>query len=425
MIKILLNLSAFFFIFCSSCFSQMRLQFPKGSLEEALFEDAQDGRFNRLGLEQAVLIASGVTQADLLKYIQKIDSIQNHISLSWPMKRLSRLKRAQIILYFLHQTTFRFYNPVATEIQSVLDQGIYNCVSSTMLFNILCERFGVRTGGIEIPTHLYSVILDPDSPSGHVEVQTTVVQGFMIRNMSKDEFIFDPKIQTWHGKRQVNGVSLIAVIYYNRGIYWIREKNFEKALPYYQRAYALDPNFPTLTSLVAELYTGSGNQFFESENYSKASQIYEQGFLFLKSRHDVASLAALRKNLCASLINEANEMIKIKRWEKAQSLLKQALKLGPDQETIHHNQKVLFYACGQDFVTHKNLNGALHLYQDALKVFPEERGFRQNLAWTYAKIGENLLQSRNFKKAKIWFALAFEETGEPQFSRVCQSLEKV
>ena len=114
--KILAGLMYLFFSFqCAE--SRVQLKFPRGSLEEALFEDASDGTFHRLGLEQAALIASGVQQKDLLYYIQKIDSIQNHISLQWTMKKRSADQKGRIILNYLHHRIFKKYDVDATEIQ--------------------------------------------------------------------------------------------------------------------------------------------------------------------------------------------------------------------------------------------------------------------------------------------------------------------
>jgi tetratricopeptide (TPR) repeat protein len=398
-------------------------EFPKGSLEEALFEDASDGRLDRVSLEQAALIASGISQRDLIKYIQKIDSIYNHIALRWPMKKLSPIQRGQVILHFLHQNVLKNYRPTATEIQKALDKGDYNCVSSTLLFNILCARFHVQTIGIEVPTHVYSAILNPRSKNGIKEVQTTIPQGFLVSKQAAlkiNEFISHPTIQTWKGKRRITQVPLVAVIYFNRGISWILKGDYAQALPFYRKVYRLDSEFPSLTPLISELYTSLGNKFFESQDYASAIRMYREGLSFLGR----SSVKLLSENLAAALINQTNVLMNQKRWNEAEILIKQAQDVGPFKETILYNRRAMYYAWGQDYIDQKKWHDALALYRKARKEFPHEKGFHQNLSWTYAKIGEELFKTHQLKKAKIWYAMAYRETGEQDFKKIRQWLEK-
>ena len=406
-------------------FSKASIEFPKGSLEEALFEDAADGEFNRLGLEQAALIASGVTQKDLLKYITKIDSLYNHIALRWPMKKLNAFQKGHVILVFLHRTALKTYDPGATEIQKALDDGRFNCVSATLLFNILCERFGVKTAGIEVPTHLYSVVYDKMSPFVSREVQTTIPLGFLIQQVPWNEFIYNSKIQTWKGKRVVSRVPLIAVIYYNRGIYWIRQKAYDKALPYYQRAFLLDPGFPALGELMVQLYAAWGYNFFNQGQYAKAVQIYREGLRLLQGKVTEKDATLLKEHLTAAFINSANLLMRDKKWENARLLLSEAGQLGFHNQTVVQNEKALYYAWGQDFIDQKKWYDALNIYQLARKNFPGEKGFLQNLKWTYARIGEDMIRRRDYKRAKAWFQKAHQDTAEPKFEEVSQWLEKV
>lgn len=351
-----MGVSSFLLIALTCAEAGPRLYFPKGSLEEALFEDARDGTFHRLSLEQAALIASGVSSRDLLKYIQKIDSLYNHIALRWSMAKRSDIDKGKIILNFLHRTTFKTYHPYATEIQQTLDHGRFNCVSSTLLFNILCERFQVNTQGIEIPTHIYSGIVDPHSKKIAQEVQTTSPLGFWIKEIPYNEFISHPDIQSWKGKRFVGKVALVAVIYYNRGIYWISQKNYGKALPYYRRAYELDPSFPNLKTLLAALYNEWGNQFFETEIYLKAIETYRTGLFFLEPHAEEP--IPLEKNLTSALINQANIAIHHRQWTQAQVFLQQAKGMGHFRDVIENNEKVLYYAWEKD--RHEKIDARIH-----------------------------------------------------------------
>ncbi len=419
--KIRVGLSTLLFCFVLSHAAHSGLCVPSDSLEQALFEDAADGKFHRLSLEHSVLIASGVSQKELPLYLSKIDALYNRMVLQYRIKNLSDLRKGFLILSFLHKNVFKIYDTSATEIQITLNTGRYNCVSSTLLFNILCTRLGLSTMSVEVPTHLYSIL---KTPSRNFEVQTTTPNGFLANLSQLNEFIYNPSIQKWKGKRFVNPVSLMAVIYYNRGLRWIREKNYEKALPFYQKAYRLDPEFPDLASLILDLYICRGNQFFENHEYSKAASIYQQGLPFLKQGERL-SQNAFTQNLAAAWINQSNTHMQRKDWLMAQSLLQKAEKLGTLKSLVFHNQKVLFYEWGKSLIDRKIWHEALKVYRQAQKIFPHEKGFQQNLVWVYAKIGDELLKKGKTKEAKIWFIRAFQETRDPTFYKVNQWLKKI
>ena len=421
---ILYCIGGVFFYIPPAAQADIVLQFPRGSLEEALFEDTRDGRLNRVGLEQAILIASEIDQDHLPLYVQKIDSLYNQIALRYPMKKFSPFQKGQTILKFLHQTVLRHYDASATEIQTALDTGKYNCVSATLLFNILCSRFGVRTAGVEVPTHLYAILFDPALKNGSVEVQTTSPQGFFIKGFFRNEFIYDSAIQTWQGKRTITDVELIGVVYYNRGIYWIKQKAFGRALPFYQKALTLDPRFPQLDLLVADLYTAWGNVFFQNQKFEQSAQIYLNGIYFLSQDKKFSIPKALKENYVSSLINQASLDIKQKKWDQAQERLKKAFKSGLFREKIINNSKALYYYWAQDYIERKNWEKALSIYRKARDEFPQEKGFEKNMIWIYAKAGEDLLREHELKKARIWFDQGYQETQEPHFKKASDWLRE-
>ena len=426
--KILAGLTVFFFFSFPYAQARVQLHFPQGSLEQALFEDASDGTFHRLGLEQAALIASGVGQKDLLKYIQKIDSIQNHISLlslRRPMKKRPVEERGRIILAYLHQTIFKKYDVDATEIQKTLDHGLFNCVSATLLFNILCERFQIKTAGMEIPTHVYSVMSGNLTGSRRFEVETTSPRGFDSVDIHKNEFIFRPDIQTWSGKRVVDKVPLIAVIYYNRGMTWIKDKNYGEALRFYLRAYLLDPQFPDLGSLLAELYTVWAHEFFSRGDFLSAIGIMKTGLAMISGEKILLEKIPLKRNLSAALLNQANIDMNQEKWTVAEARIAEASELGAYGSTLFQNRRSLYYLWGEALINRKDWSKALNLYRKANKFYPSEKGYRQNLIWVYSKVGEDFVRKRQLKEAHEWFGRAYEETKEVQFQRIELCLEKV
>ena len=54
------------------------------------------------------------------------------------------------------------YDPAANQLSRLFDEGKFNCVSATVLFNALAADCGLTARAIELPTHAYSVVAAGD-----------------------------------------------------------------------------------------------------------------------------------------------------------------------------------------------------------------------------------------------------------------------
>ena len=70
-----------------------------------------------------------------------------------------------------------------TELADALEQGRFNCVSATVLFNCLAERFGLHVCGLETPGHALSRLILPD---GRLDVETTCPRWFQLCTIPGD-----------------------------------------------------------------------------------------------------------------------------------------------------------------------------------------------------------------------------------------------
>ena len=67
------------------------------------------------------------------------------------------------------------YDLAYTDLRRVLDEGRFNCISATVLFNYLAGQCGLECRGLEMPGHAMSRVLLADGP---VDVETTCPQWF-------------------------------------------------------------------------------------------------------------------------------------------------------------------------------------------------------------------------------------------------------
>ena len=131
-------------------------------LEQNLFVDAADGCWDEHSLLEAALIASGVDRSELLwHYEAQVVGLTAELSRSGQMAATQR-EQAQAIFEFMHRRILRGgYQLDCTDLRVSLDEGRFNCVSASVLFNCLAGRFGLIAHGLEAPGHAMSrLILD-------------------------------------------------------------------------------------------------------------------------------------------------------------------------------------------------------------------------------------------------------------------------
>jgi hypothetical protein len=78
-------------------------------------------------------------------------------------------------LTFLHKNLFTGYSVLQTRVDTALESGIYNCVSSAVLYMIMARSVGLSVAGVRTPDHAFCTVLVNGQP---VDVETTNPLGF-------------------------------------------------------------------------------------------------------------------------------------------------------------------------------------------------------------------------------------------------------
>jgi len=255
--------------------------FRLGHLEERLFADAADGRLDEHSLLGATLIASGVQRAETLRQYEAqlsalVAQLRRRATPADPPRR-----RAERVFDFMHDRILRGgYRVESTDLRLTLDQGRYNCVSASVLFNCLAGEFGLAPCGLEIPGHAMSRLRLPDGP---LDVETTCPEWF--------RFIYDPKRQAElleeatglrpgdnRGQvREISPVQLTAMIYYNRGIELLAEKRFAEAAAANAKAVRLDPSSSTAWGNLLATLNNWAVALGETRHHAEAAHLLRSG----------------------------------------------------------------------------------------------------------------------------------------------------
>jgi hypothetical protein len=155
-------------------------------------------------------------------------------------------KAAENILFFLHSSVFKYYNPDSSTIDLIIDKGEFNCVSSSILYAIFLKKYGFESFGIETSDHVFIEIEFQDEK---IDVETT------------NKFGYDPgrKKEVLDDLGKLTGFSYVpAKDYKNR-------------------------NKIDLKKLLFLVYHNSANLFFLKGNYIKASNL---GYIISQGRND-------------------------------------------------------------------------------------------------------------------------------------------
>lgn len=329
------------------------------SKEEAdLFQDALDGKLHRWSFARAALMASGVKDPLEQKRYEAI--IERLITEA--KKLFGNLKnpfeKGEKLLRWLHKkSTLKKYLAGQTDLSVVLDKGLFNCVSSATLYNIIGRRLGLDLRAIEVPSHIFSILYDG---TRHADVETTTRSGFNPARDKKAQEAFKKKtgfryIPDKHRdkRREVGEVGLVALIYYNHGVFFSRQGRYHEGLYSYFRALSLDPEF-----------TSAG------------------------------------KNALSLLINWSVKLSREEKFEPATHILTVGLKLASRDATFIHNSKVIWRKYAQALIEQGKDKEAQSVLNKASEILPAEKGYFTSLkAWLYIRKGEQLAKKGQWERA--------------------------
>jgi tetratricopeptide (TPR) repeat protein len=237
-------------------------------LEAQILSDATDGGFRHCSLIEAALIASGVERPgeigrDLQRYANWRKQVRQLCE-----REPSQLGQAQAVLEFLHRDVLTGgYDARATELTHAFENGKFNCASASVLFTALATDCGLNVHAIERPRHAMCAL---DLDGQRTTVETTCPNWFRLTPELRRDAEAAVIARTTVGQRpsagrEIRPAELVAVIYYNRGVDLLEDKQFAAAVSVNLRALRLDP----------ENETAFGNLLASINNWSLA--LCEQG----------------------------------------------------------------------------------------------------------------------------------------------------
>ncbi|MCL2809507.1 MAG: hypothetical protein FWD24_05510, partial [Treponema sp.] len=184
-----------------------------------------------LQLAEISLWASGDINASNLQRIRNaVTQFQNSVEQGTSSKEI-----AESILTFMHRNFLRNYTIQQTRVDTIFSNGRFNCVSSSILYIILCESVGIKTSGVITKDHAFVMV---HINGENIDVETTNRYGFDPGNRKEfhDQFgrltgfTYVPA-QNYQDRQTISNFELISLILNNRIAELERRNNFAEAVP--------------------------------------------------------------------------------------------------------------------------------------------------------------------------------------------------
>jgi hypothetical protein len=144
-------------------------------------------------------------------------------------------ERAEFILGFMHKKLLKSYSHYQTKIGALLSNGRYNCVSSAVLYMILCRSAGLYVRGVMTKDHAFTVLHTGESD---IDVETTNLYGFDpgSRKEFSDHFgrvtgfAYVP-VHNYRDRQTIGQIELVSLILNNRIANLESGGNYTDAIP--------------------------------------------------------------------------------------------------------------------------------------------------------------------------------------------------
>jgi len=191
----------------------------------------EKGGYSWTELAEISLWASGDTStANLEKIRAAAETLKNATDLPDSYEG-----KAEYILTFMHKNLIKSYSLYQTRIDTMLSTGRYNCVSSAVLYMILCESMGMHTNGVITKDHAFVSIPIGDTV---IDVETTNAYGFDPGNRKEfhDQFgrltgfAYVP-VKNYRDRETISQIELVSLIMNNRIADYERLNQFADSVP--------------------------------------------------------------------------------------------------------------------------------------------------------------------------------------------------
>jgi len=274
-------------------FAQSGTAFPRLEPDPKALEyyrlSERDHGYSWTELAEISLWASGDYSISNLEKIRvAIETLNNS-----PAQPELAKEKAEFILGFMHKNFLKSYSLNQTRIGTLLSNGRFNCVSSAVLYMILCGSAGLYANGVITKDHAFMTLHIGESD---IDVETTNPYGFDPGNRKEfsDQFgkvtgfAYVPA-RNYRDRQTIGQIELISLIMNNRIAELTSRGNYAEAVPVaIDRAALLMGN---LSAVGPDAAKKSYGPIFENPFKNFMDQLFNYGANLLKAGREKDCLA--------------------------------------------------------------------------------------------------------------------------------------
>lgn len=367
-----------------------------------------------------------------------------------PEKKIKKIHK-EVHQTFLKKYVLKNYFP------DIFSKGEYNCVSATALYGLVLEQLGIPFTLKETPTHVFllaypeteRIALESTDPQvgylvfDHKFKSQYIAQLRKMKLISEQEFqsksletIFE---ETYFDNQDISFQELIALQYYNDGIYKLEEEAYEAGLQQFEKAYQLYPS-----SRIAYLIYNSTILAMEKKTYSDS--LYIDHIARLSRLEGIVELKDVVKGEFArftldQLSNKSQNDYYTRMYHKLVAQLNDSLLINDLAHIYHYEKSRVAYNKGEFSSALEHIEKAYQLFPDdsdnqallnaclgqrlnTLSSLDEQTLLVENFVNTYPKLRENnMIYSQLLQLYLMQFGQAYELGQEKKGKKYKQQFE--
>lgn len=245
--------------------------------EKGIFKDLKDKKLDKYLLDEVAFIASGVETKELCQpYIKQIKKIQKEVQ----DLKLSPYRCAEKIFEILWRDYLKQYRYDELQLENILLNKQYNCVTASLFYNLLCMRMGLKISAIEVFGHTFSMLRVKNQ---HWDIELTSSLGFAPKNQKiiNQLLIEQPRyIPKFSSKSRSEWTVLeqIALLYYNRAVLFSQEGDIPAFCSTLYKALIINSRFTNAIQVFIKTMVKCSQDCCKKNEFSKACQFID--FLF-------------------------------------------------------------------------------------------------------------------------------------------------
>ncbi|ADG70131.1 tetratricopeptide repeat protein [Brachyspira murdochii] len=345
-------------------------------LEYDFFTKIDNGETNDLELHyDGFIIASGITDEEEFKFYRgKLDEIRNLAKkdLSQYTEEGAYAFGKRLLNWLYSSGVLKKYFETSTLFQDLIYKGEYNCLSSSILYSLLYSEFGFKVTGVLTSSHAFCTVY---TEQGKIDVETTISRGFNpgqkeIRNTGNSTIVTFVPQGNYRDRNEVDIFTLIATLYPNSISLKKIEKDLEKQLVMAKKAYYLSPNTEIYNKNLINAYNRLALDYLKKNDYEAAYKTLEEAYVFDPS-------SSMTKNNRIHYYNTiGTSYLSQKDYPNAIQIYKIGISdIGDDASVLKRNLKVSYYNYAVTEYNERRYNNANTISEEALKLFPNDRDF--------------------------------------------------